>query len=78
VAGQPSCYSTVPLLDVDETAMTAILTFHPTTPDYTFFGGNAEVLQNGNVECNECASTALPANNAAIYEVTQTSPPQTA
>ena len=74
VAGQPACYSTVPLLQLDETAKTATMAFNPTTPDYSFFGGNAEVLKNGNVEYDECASTPLPANNAAIFEVTQASP----
>jgi hypothetical protein len=77
VAGQPACYSTVPLLQLDETAKTATMVFNPTTPNYSFFAGNAEVLKNGNAEYDEAASTALPANNAAIYEVTQTSPPQT-
>lgn len=77
VAGQPACYSTVPLLNLDETAMTATLAFHPTAPAYSFFGGNADVLANGDVEYDECASTAPPAENAAIYEVTQTSSPQT-
>ena len=77
IAGQPACYSTVPLLQLDETAKTATIVFNPTTPDYSFFGGNAEVLKNGNVEYDECASTPLPANNAAIFEVTQASPPQT-
>jgi arylsulfate sulfotransferase len=77
VAGQPACYSTVPLLQLDETAKTATMVFNPTTPNYSFFGGNAEVLKNGNVEYDESASTAPPANHAAIYEVTPTSPPQT-
>lgn len=77
VAGQPACYSTVPILQLDETAKTATLAFHPTTPDYSTFGGNAEVLENGNVEFDECAATALPSTNAAIYEVTQAWPPQT-
>ena len=72
VSGQPACYSTVPLLHLDETALTATLTFHPTTPAYSFFGGNAEVLKNGDVEYDQCAS-----GPAAIYEVTQTSSPQT-
>jgi len=76
-AGQPCLFSTVPLLELDETAKTATVTFNPTTPAYSFFGGNAETLKNGNVEYDESAATALPANNAAIYEVTQTSPPQT-
>lgn len=77
VAGQPACYSTVPILQLDETAKTATLALNPTTPDYSFFGGNAEVLKNGNIEYDECASTASPANNAVVYEVTQTTPPQT-
>ena len=77
VAGQPACYSTVPLLELDETAMTATLVFHPTTLDYSFFGGNAEVLKNGNIEYDECGSTPPPANNAKIVEVTQASPSQT-
>jgi arylsulfate sulfotransferase len=77
VTGQPACYSTVPMLNLDETAKTATLAFNPTTPDYSFFGGNAEVLKSGNVEYDECASTPLPNNNAAIFEATQTSPPQT-
>lgn len=76
VTGQPACYSTVPILNLDEMAMTATFAFHPTTPDYSFFGGNAEVLKNGNVEYDECGATT-PANTGWIYEVTQASPPQT-
>ena len=75
--GQPSCYSTVPILQLDETTKTATLAFNPTTPDYSFFGGNAEILQNNDVEYDECGITAVPANNAAVYEITQTTPPQT-
>ncbi len=37
VTGQPACYSTVPLLNLDETAMTATLAFHPTTQQYSLF-----------------------------------------
>jgi arylsulfate sulfotransferase len=77
VAGQPACYTTVPILQLDETAKTATIAFNLTTPDYSFFGGSADVLKNGNVEYDECASTPLPATNAAIFEVTQASPPQT-
>ncbi|MFY9751168.1 MAG: aryl-sulfate sulfotransferase [Candidatus Acidiferrales bacterium] len=76
VAGQPACYSTVPILQLDESAMTATLAFNPKTPDYSLFGGNAEALENGNIEYDECSTTALR-NSAAIYEVTQASPPQT-
>ena len=73
VTPQPTCYSTVPLLNLDETAMTATLVFNPIA-DYSFFGGNAEVLANGNVEYD---LAAFAGTNAAVYEVTQTSPPKT-
>jgi arylsulfate sulfotransferase len=76
--GAPPClYSTVPILDLDETAKTATLVFHDVlAPAYSFFGGNAEVLANGNVEFDECAVSATsPA--VAVYEVTQTATPQT-
>ncbi|MGC1620311.1 MAG: aryl-sulfate sulfotransferase [Candidatus Acidiferrum sp.] len=73
------CFSTVPVFTIDETAKTATFVINPTTPDYSYFGGNAEVLKNGNVEYDECATTAMTDtahNAAAIYEVTQTSSPQ--
>jgi arylsulfate sulfotransferase len=76
-AGHPPClYSTVPLLQLDETAKTATLAFNPTAQFYSFFGGNAEVLKNGNVEYDE-AGVPLPNVGGTIFEVTQTSPPQT-
>ena len=65
-------YSTVPLLDIDETAKTATLRWNLTAPFYSFFGGNAEVLKNGNVEYCESAT----AGNGTIYEVTQQGIPQ--
>jgi arylsulfate sulfotransferase len=77
IAGQPACFTTVPVLNLDETAMTATLAFDPVAPDYSFFGGNAEVLKNGNLEYGLCATTALPKNNGAVLEITQTTPPQT-
>jgi arylsulfate sulfotransferase len=74
--GEPAClYSTVPLLELDETAMTATLGFHPTAPTYSFFGGNAAVLKNGNVEY--CESAGGPGTAGDIYEVTQDSSAQT-
>jgi arylsulfate sulfotransferase len=76
VTGQPACYSTVPLLQLDETAKTATLVFHPTTTDYSFFGGNAEVLKNGNVEY--CESAGGPGTAGDIFEVVQDSTAQTA
>lgn len=71
-SGAPPClYSTAPVLDIDETAMTATLTFHPTTPTYSFFGGNNAVLKNGNVEY--CATAGGPGTSGDIYEVAQDS-----
>lgn len=69
--GQPACYSTVPLLQLDEMAKTATLKFHPKAPTFSFFGGNAAVLKNGNVEF--CESAGGPGTAGDIYEVTQDS-----
>ncbi len=72
----PSCYSTVPIFDIDETAKTATLTFHTTPPFYSFFGGNNGVLKNGDVEFCEAAEspTVLAAD---VYEITQGGSAQT-
>ncbi len=75
IAGNPPClYSTVPLLELDETARTATLAFHATAPTYSFFGGNAAVLKNGNVEF--CEAAGGPGTTGVIYEVTQDSSTQ--
>jgi len=74
--GQPtSCYSTVLLFDIDESARTATLTFHPTASSYSFFGGNAEVLSNGDVEY--CESAGGPGTAGTVYEITQGGSAQT-
>jgi hypothetical protein len=71
------CDSRVPILHLDETAMTADITWvDKLAPLFSFFGGSARLLQNGNVEFDECASTPQPVANAAIFEVTKTTPPQ--
>ena len=76
-AGQPPClYSTVPLLQLDETAKTATLAFQSNHSVLFFFGGNAEALTNGNVEY-DALPCPFPTLGATIFEVTQTSPPQT-
>ena len=64
-----TCYSTVPLLQLDETAKTATIALNPTAPVFSFFGGNAAVLNNGNVEYCESAGN----HGGAIYEVTRDS-----
>ena len=53
-----ACYTTVPIFTVSESAKTATLDFRDTIPtaDYSLWGGNAEVLANGDLEfdlCNE-------------------------
>ena len=51
--------------------MTAKFVINPTAQGYSSFGGNAEVLKNGNLEY--CETGAI----ATIYEVTQSATPQT-
>jgi hypothetical protein len=77
-AGTTPCESRVPILHLDESARTADITWvDKLAPVFSFFGGSARALANGNIEFCESASTPLPANNAAIFEVTKTTPPQT-
>jgi arylsulfate sulfotransferase len=72
------CDSRVPVFHLDETAKTADITWvDKLAPVFSFFGGSARLLKNGNVEFDECASTPLPANNASVFEVTRTTPPVT-
>ncbi len=57
-AGQPPCqYSTAQVLQIDESAMTATLLSHYTPPAsfYSFFGGNVDLLANGDIEADFCA-----------------------
>lgn len=57
-ATSAKCYSTMPLLQIDETNMTAAMIAHYVPPDtyFSFFGGNAEPLANGDMEVNFCAT----------------------
>jgi hypothetical protein len=76
--GANPCESRVPILHLDETAKTADITWvDKLAPVFSFFGGSARLLKNGNIEFDECAATPPPANNAAIFEVTKTTPPVT-
>ncbi|MES2221667.1 MAG: aryl-sulfate sulfotransferase [Acidobacteriota bacterium] len=73
----PCLYSTVPIFQINESTMTATLTFHQIQPSpslYNFFGGNAETVANGDVEYDLCG---LPNNSSQIFEVTNSSNPQT-
>lgn len=73
-SGQPACYSRIPIIQIDEAAKTATLEWIDNlSPAYANWGGNARVLENGNIEFDECGLTGA----SAIYEVTKTTPPQT-
>lgn len=55
-AASAACYSTVPVLQVDETAMTATLVYHYKPAGmYSFFGGDVAQLANGDLEADFCA-----------------------
>lgn len=72
-----SCYSTVPIIQVDETAKTATILWRDNlSPAYSFFGGSAGTLPNGDMEFDECSPTSNPPS-AAVFEVTQSTSPQT-
>ena len=71
-----SCfYTTVPILQLDESAKTAKLVFHQILPVslYNSFGGNAEELANGNIEYDLCGV----GSSSQVFEVTDQSTPQT-
>lgn len=66
-------YSTVPIFQIDETAMTATETFHQVLPVWNQWGGNAELMANGDVEYDVSGLTT----GSNVYEVTQSTTPQT-
>ncbi len=73
VGSAPAClYSTIPVFQVDEVAKTATLEFHQIfAPSlYSFWGGNALTLPNGDVESDLCG---LYGTNSQVSEVTQSS-----
>jgi hypothetical protein len=61
------CYSTMPLLEIDETNMTATMITHyvPSQFYFSFFGGNAELLADNDMEVNFCAA----AKGAIVQEL---------
>ena len=74
-AGGPACYTTIPVMQVDENAKTASFLFHQQLPPnlYSFFAGNTRVQPNTNVEYNLAGVGAT----AYVFEVTPTATPQT-
>ena len=75
--GEPPCtYTTIPVFQIDEGAKTATLTYHQVLPAslYSDFGGNTELLLNGDIEY-DLAGTDI--SDSDIFEVTPGSTPQT-
>jgi arylsulfate sulfotransferase len=74
-AGAPGCYSTIPVMLVDENARTASFLFHQILPSslYSVFAGDTRILANTNVEYN----LAGVGTNAYVLEETPTDTPQT-
>jgi arylsulfate sulfotransferase len=72
--GTALCYSTIPIMQVDENAKTASFLFHQILPPslYSNFAGSTRVLSNTNVEYNLAGLTS----GANTYEVTPTATPQ--
>jgi len=54
------CYSTVPLLELNEANMTATMITHYVPPPtyFSFFGGNVDQLPNGDMEIDFCSAPA--------------------
>ena len=72
-----SClYSTIPVFRIDEKAKTATFVFHQKLPAnlYSTFGGNAEILGNGDYEYDLCGLTSF---GSLVREVTPEKDPQT-
>ena len=74
--GQPPCnYSTAPLMEIDESAKTATLISDYKPGEYSFWGGGAQQLGNGNIEGDFNAGSNGVFTD--IFEVIPGSAPQT-
>ncbi len=67
---QPSsaqCYSTVPVLEINEANRTATMVSHYVPPPsyFSYFGGNAGLLANDDIEADFCS----PASGAIVQEL---------
>lgn len=71
------CYTTVPVLAINEAAKTAAITFRQTIPsaEYSEWGGNAEALPNGDLEYDLCAEPS--GDSSDVDEITIGTNPQT-
>jgi hypothetical protein len=68
--GSAQCYSTVPDLELNESNMTATMIAHDVPPpsSFSFFGGNVEQLENGDMHIDFCA----PTTGAIVQELDPT------
>jgi len=66
----PTCYSTVPVLEINENNMTATMLSHyaPGPQDFSYFGGNAAPLANGDFEID--FAVAAQVNGGLVEELT--------
>lgn len=75
-SGAPPCnYSTAPLLEIDETAKTATIISLHKPGEYSFWGGEAQLLANGNMEGDFNAGAGGVFSD--IFEVIPGDAPQT-
>jgi hypothetical protein len=67
MAATAQCYSTMPLLELNESNMTATMITHYVPPPtyFSFFGGNAEQLANNDIEVDFCSA----AQGAIVQEL---------
>jgi len=75
-SGEPACYTTIQELQLDDVAKTATFQFHQILPaaEYNSYGGNVEILANGDFEYGLPGATG---GSSEVYEVTPGSNPQT-
>ncbi len=77
VTGQPACYSTVPVFTIDETAMTATLRHSTRTETTPSSEATPKFSRMATSNMTNAYTVITPATMRAIYEVTQSSTPQT-
>jgi arylsulfate sulfotransferase len=71
-------YSRAPIYTINETALTATVSNGVPAPYYTFFGGSANVLANGDEEADYCATgqvlETIPSNTSPtlVWQMTET------
>jgi arylsulfate sulfotransferase len=72
--GNPACYTTAPIYEIDEAAKTAKLVFHYVYPpaQYSIWGGSVTPLANGDLDVDLC----FQQHASNVDEVTTTDHPQ--